>query len=386
MCPTNLNNMPNFRTFSGRIAMRGLGGTLIGAALLCACQPDAKCAEADKPQTNAADAAWAELENSLRAPQPPIEWQIMQPTDEQIAQFRAQYRQFAETGADKAKDFYTRFPDHTNAMRARQAEYGLLAAAVLTGATNQRVRLIATADELLKQPGLTPDDKFEIRSSQIQFIALARDIKDPLEAAAAFEKDVRTLQKEFPNRPEVWQMLAEIAHQYPPEKARPLLKEIVDGSATDQVKDEARATLKKFDMLGKPLALKFTALDGREVDLEKLKGKVVLIDFWATWCRPCVVEVPNVVKTYEKLHTKGFEIIGISFDRQQDKARLEDFIKENKMTWPQFFDGKFWQNKFAEEFEIHRIPAMWLVDKKGNLRDLNARADLEAKVEKLLAE
>lgn len=378
--------MLTFRIFPGRIAMRGLGGMLISATALCVCQLNATAVEADKPQTNASDAAWAELENALQAPQPPIEWQIIQPTDEQIAQFRAKYRQFAEAGADKAKDFYTRFPNHTNAFRARQAEYGLLAAAVLTGATNQRVRLIATADELLKQPGLSPDDKFEIRSSQIQFIALARDIKDPIEAAAAFEKDVRTLQKEFPDRAEVWQMLSEIAHQYPPEKARPLLKEIVDGGAPQQVKDEARATLKKFDMLGKPISLKFTALDGREVNLEKLKGKVVLIDFWATWCRPCVVEMPNVVKTYEKLHPKGFEIIGISFDRQQDKARLDDFIKEYKITWPQYFDGKFWQNKYAVEFEIHRIPTMWLVDKKGNLRDLSARADLEAKVEKLLAE
>ncbi|MCS7337436.1 MAG: TlpA family protein disulfide reductase [Verrucomicrobiae bacterium] len=377
--------MPTLGIFPGRIATRGLGGVVISAALLCS-GGLAAAAEADKPQTNAAEAAWAELENSLRAPQPPIEWQIVQPTDEQISEFRAKYRQFAETAADKARDFYTRFPDHTNAFRARQAEYGLLAAAVLTGATNQRVRLIAAGDELLKQPGLTPDDRFEIRSSQIQFIAMARDIKDRTEAAAAFEKDVRALQKEFPDRPEVWQMLGEIAQQYPPEKARPLLTEIVEGPAPDELKAEARATLKKFDMVGKPLALKFTALDGREVDLEKLKGKVVLIDFWATWCRPCVVELPNVVKLYEKLNPKGFEIIGISLDRQQDKARLENFLNEYKMTWPQYFDGKFWQTKYAEEFEIHRIPTMWLVDKKGNLRDLNARSDLEAKVEKLLAE
>ncbi len=378
--------MPIFRISLGPVAKRGVGGMLVAAAMVCGCKSARAGAEPEQAQTNAADVAWSELENSLRAPQPPIEWQIVPPTDEQIAQFRAQYRQFAEASADKAKDFYTRFPNHTNAFRARQAEYGLLAAAVLTGATNQRARLLAVGDELVKQPGLTPDDKFEIRSTQIQFAALGREIKDPVEAAAAFEKDVRALQKEFPDRPEVWQMLAEIAHQYPPEKARPLLKEIVEGGASEQLKDEARATLKKFDMLGKPLRLKFTALDGREVDLEKLKGKVVLIDFWATWCRPCVVEVPNVVKTYEKLHPKGFEIIGISFDRQQDKARLENFIKENKMTWPQYFDGKFWQTKYAEEFEIHRIPAMWLVDKKGNLCDLNARVDLEAKVEKLLAD
>ena len=138
------------------------------------------------------------------------------------------------------------------------------------------------------------------------------------------------------------------------------------------------------DLKGKPLDLKFTAVDGREVDMEKLRGKVVLVDFWATWCGPCIAELPNVLKAYEKLHDKGFEIVGISFD--QDKARLEAMLKDKGMQWPQHFDGKGWKNEFGQRFGINSIPRMWLVDKKGMIVDTNARQGLEMKVEKLLAE
>ena len=136
--------------------------------------------------------------------------------------------------------------------------------------------------------------------------------------------------------------------------------------------------------VGQPLDLKFQSVDGKPVDIATLKGKVVLVDFWATWCGPCIGEIPHVKAAYEKLHSKGFEIIGISLD--SDKAKLETFVKDKGMTWPQFFDGKGWKNEISTKFGIHSIPQMWLVDKKGNLVDLKGRQDLAAKVEKLLAE
>ncbi|WP_051946632.1 TlpA disulfide reductase family protein [Verrucomicrobium sp. BvORR106] len=134
----------------------------------------------------------------------------------------------------------------------------------------------------------------------------------------------------------------------------------------------------------KPLDLKFTALDGREVDLETLRGKVVLIDFWATWCGPCVEELPHVTKAYEKFHDKGFEVVAISLD--QDRGVLETFVRQNNLKWPQHFDGKGGDGELCKRFGIQMIPVMWLINKQGLLVQTNARGKVESEVERLLAE
>ena len=132
----------------------------------------------------------------------------------------------------------------------------------------------------------------------------------------------------------------------------------------------------------KPLDLKFTSVDGKSVDLSKMRGKVVLVDFWATWCPPCRGEVPNVVAEYKKYHDKGFEIVGISLD--QDKAALLAFTKDHEMTWPQYFDGKGWDNTISSGFGVSSIPAMWLVGKDGKLITTEARDNLAGNVESAL--
>ena len=134
---------------------------------------------------------------------------------------------------------------------------------------------------------------------------------------------------------------------------------------------------------GQVLDLKYTAVDGTKVDLSTMKGKVVLVDFWATWCPPCRGEVPNVVAAYQKYHDKGFEIVGVSLD--QDKDALMSFTKDHGMVWPQYFDGLGWDNAVSKSFGIQSIPAMWLVGKDGKLITTNARDDLAGDIEKALA-
>ncbi|HUR44420.1 MAG TPA: TlpA disulfide reductase family protein, partial [Candidatus Saccharimonadales bacterium] len=106
--------------------------------------------------------------------------------------------------------------------------------------------------------------------------------------------------------------------------------------------------------------------------------------FWATWCGPCMAELPHLKEAYKNLHEKGFEIVGISSD--VDKDLLLKSIKKEEIPWAQYQDGDQGGPKFGETFQIASIPTMWLVDKQGKLRDLNAREDLQKKVKDLLAE
>jgi len=120
----------------------------------------------------------------------------------------------------------------------------------------------------------------------------------------------------------------------------------------------------------KPLDLKFTAVDGSKVDLSKLRGKVVLVDFWATWCPPCVALSPEIVRLYGKYHSQGLEVISISAD--SDKSALLDFIKKEGAKWPQYFSDTG-DTSIFENFGIHEFPTIWLLDKKGVIANANFR-------------
>jgi len=115
-------------------------------------------------------------------------------------------------------------------------------------------------------------------------------------------------------------------------------------------------------------------------------GKVVVIDFWAMWCGPCITSLPHMKAVYKQYKDKGVAFVGISLDRPGQKQRLIDFVKKNGMPWPQSYSGKYWQDPTAVQYGVRGIPAIWVIGKDGRIFSDSARADLEGMLDKALAE
>lgn len=123
--------------------------------------------------------------------------------------------------------------------------------------------------------------------------------------------------------------------------------------------------------------------DGKPISLKQAMGKVTLIDFWASWCKPCRAENPNVVAIYNELHAKGFNIIGVSLDKEA--AAWKEAIAKDKLTWHQISNLKFWEEPIAVTYGVKSIPATFLLDANGKIvaKDLRGAA-LNAKINELL--
>jgi thiol-disulfide isomerase/thioredoxin len=193
---------------------------------------------------------------------------------------------------------------------------------------------------------------------------------------------------EHPNNIMLHDQHARFVRQFDEARLIPLLEEMSKNPQepiATMAKEKLAGAKEREALKAKPIDLKFKPLDGSEVDLENLRGKVVLVQFWATWCPICMAEMPHVQETYQKLRDKGFEVVGISLDDEEKELRAA-LKKRPKMTWPQRFDGQGWESPIVKRFGIEQLPTLWLVNKQGMVVDMDASKDLAEKATKLLAE
>jgi len=124
---------------------------------------------------------------------------------------------------------------------------------------------------------------------------------------------------------------------------------------------------------------------GEQITLSKINGKVIIVDFWASWCKPCRIENPNLVKLYDTYHSKGLEIISVSLERGDQKAFWIEAIKKDQLSWYNVSNLKFWQDPIAQAYSVNSIPATFILDENGTVIAERLRgSELEAKIKSLL--
>ena len=177
-----------------------------------------------------------------------------------------------------------------------------------------------------------------------------------------------------------------LAHLHQDDAARAQFSSFLDhDTAAPNLHERAQRYLDHIDLARARMAPPFsiTTIDGQHISLDSLAGKVVLIDFWATWCGPCRAALPHIREIAHRFQEQPFVVISISLDKDENKWK--DFVAKNQMTWLQYRDGSF-DGQIAKIFGVNAIPATFTIDADGVLEDQHVGdASIEGKLKKLIA-
>jgi thiol-disulfide isomerase/thioredoxin len=213
---------------------------------------------------------------------------------------------------------------------------------------------------------------------------------DPTNAAEASFFKARVYQIILPDDSRPTSLLRQVTNDFPQtpfgERAGLLLQMIDQYEAEEKALAEMKRKQEELLAPCKPFPdFSEQDLDGKPLSVGALKGKVVLVDFWATWCVLCRIELPNVIATYQKHHAEGLEIVGVSLDDHREI--LNQFLKDTDgMTWPEYFDGKHWENKLAQKYLVIGLPFNVLVRRDGKIIGTSLKGPaLEAAITAALA-
>src|SRR5260221_342289 len=273
--------------------------------------------------------AWAEVEKVHQALRPPDRWRTSEPKPEEVARFQKQVRELSVSFANKALEFIARFPTNENVDDARITVVHALNHAVAAGdaaAEKQIKEFVATvlSDKTIQENDRVGVLLFSGNEAFSKKVGMRLFTEGMMKLTPEFEAteldSLRLALKQFPTNSMIYTMVVALAQRSEGDRQKELVNEVINApGAPPGAKTLAKHILKgtkPYDE-GKPLDICFTALDGREVDLAKLKGKVVLVEFWSTSCGPCVAEMPSVKAAYQKFHDRGFEVVGINLDDKE---------------------------------------------------------------------
>jgi len=184
-------------------------------------------------------------------------------------------------------------------------------------------------------------------------------------------------------------MLFSVAELSTPAEKEKLFRRIINDYPNSSSAILAGGKLRRASQIGLPFDLGFfDVTTGNWVHTRWLRGKVIIVQFWATWCGPCIGEIPQLKEFYARYKDQGLEILGVSLDGPRTETNLDtlkEFIKKNKIEWPQYYQGESFDSAFSRSWAISAIPTIFVLDREGKLRSTDAREKLDTLIPDLLA-
>ena len=304
-------------------------------------------------------------------------------------EYRAEYaknrRAAEETQCDLILELYEAHPKHERLEELLPKRWGILSRIARSDEEKARSFLeeLDGAAKRFKHEDLAVEalhSKAQAMTSMIRTKIVTRD-----ELVAAVEAFVKVA----PEDERAARLMMTVAQRHTPADEqvaayRRLIERFPDNKNTKYAKGKVR----QLEEVGRPFELEFTdAISGREISMYGLRGKIVVVDFWATWCGPCVREMPDMKKLYAEYADKGVEFIGVSLDNPEDKGglkKLEDYCKDKEIPWPQYYQGNGWASEYSMSWGINGIPTMFIIDHEGRLHSVKARGKLDDLIPELL--
>jgi len=208
--------------------------------------------------------------------------------------------------------------------------------------------------------------------------------------ALSFVRDGDELRQRFGIGMAVGQSLEQAGRNEAAARMYRQLAKLLSKSDDEQLAKQApviEGFARRVTLIGKPIKINGKTVEGESFNIKKFKGKVVLVDFWATWCAPCRFLMPQLKKKYEKYHDDGFEVVGVSVD--SDKQALAEYVKEEELPWPNLYGGRPVEggHPVADYYGVMKYPTTILVNREGKVvaMDLHG-AQLERKIVQLLGD